>query len=181
MSSGRPAALPPYQDMRRRPGLRRRLRTLMDDDIEEKRLVAAQGRAIDAWLHQYAVPRVHGPVGLDTFRPARFFHGKRLFDRIRVANAATRAHLDEHLRTLRADTDDVRRAVTAGIVILTLGGLVGGSVTTRLTSRRVRRPLAALRDVLTDLIAGEHDARAEPDGPREVVTIARSVNALADE
>jgi len=180
--SQNPVALEPYrQGIRRLPELRRRLRTLMAVDTPEKRLVAAQDRAIDAWLGHYAVPRVHAPVGLDTFEPARFYRGKRLFDQIRAANAATRAHLDQHLADLRADTGDVRRAATAAIVILTLGGLAVGIVTTRLTSRRVRRPLAVLRDVLTDLIAGEHHSRAEPEGPREVVTIARSVNALADE
>jgi len=180
--SGDRATLEPYrQGLRRLADLRGRLRVLLDEDPRDRRLYAAQMSAIDAWLDRYALPRVQAPAGPETFRPGRFYRGKRLFERVRAANAATSAHLDRHLGDLRADADRLRRTVSVAVVVLTFGGLVVGVITTRRTSRRVRRPLAALRDVLTALIAGEHDARAEPDGPREVVTIARSVNALADE
>jgi two-component system, OmpR family, phosphate regulon sensor histidine kinase PhoR len=183
--SGRPDALEPYRrGLVRLPAQRARLRGLLvqePQEPQERRQFAAQAAAIDAWLHRYAIPRVQAPVGAGTFERARFGLGKRLFDDFRAANGATREHLEAHLRDLEAKSDNLRVLGTAGVIVLTLAGLAVGAVTTRFTSRRVRRPLAALRDVLTDLIAGRHDARAEPVGPAEVVTIARSVNALADE
>jgi two-component system, OmpR family, phosphate regulon sensor histidine kinase PhoR len=180
--SGRQSALEPYrQGLRRLPTQRARLAQLLDHTPRLRPLVVEQEAAIDAWLHQYAIPRVKDPAGPVNFDPDRFARAESLFEDFRAVNTDLRARLEVHLDDLRARATNLRRLTTLAVGLLTLTGLVVGAVATRLTSRRVRRPLARLRDVLTDLIAGQTDARADPQGPREVVTIARSVNALADE
>lgn len=154
---------------------------LLADDPAGTRLFTEQARTARAWVQGYAVPRVSDPAGEGNFDLQRFQRGHRLFDRVRADNRALRRHLGARLAELRSDADNMRGATIAAVIVLTLGGLGVGVLTTRYTSRRVRRPLAALRDVLTDLTAGQDAARAVPSGPHEVATIARSVNALADE
>jgi two-component system, OmpR family, phosphate regulon sensor histidine kinase PhoR len=180
--SARQEALEPYRRGRARlPGARRRLAELLADDPVGGRLYRRELRAVDAWLREYAVPRVDQPVGPGNFDPQLFTRAKVLFDQVRARHAVLQAHLQSRLERLSSEAETVRGLLTAGVVVLTLAGLVVGALATRYTARRVSRPLAALRDVLTDLIAGRQDARATPEGPHEVVTIARSVNALADE
>lgn len=180
--SGRPEVLEPYRNgLRRLPAQRERLARLLADDAVGSRLAARQNAAARAWLTRYALQRVQDPVGSGTFNPDRFARAEDLFDEFRARHAALQEHLRLRLAALSDDADRLRVAVTVAVVALLIAGLLAGAATTRLTSRRIRRPLAALRDVLIDLIAGDHDARATPAGPAEVQTIARSVNALADE
>jgi two-component system, OmpR family, phosphate regulon sensor histidine kinase PhoR len=181
MLSGREDVLEPYrQGLRRLPDQRARLRRLLADDPAGRRLFGAQAATIDRWVHGYAVPRVE-VVGPGRYYPARFQRAQAMFERVRAQNAATEAHLKARVRALRREADDVRGLMTAGVVVATFLALAAGVLTIRSTARRVRRPVDGIRDALTALISGEHDARAAPDGPREVVTIARAVNALADE
>ncbi len=180
--SAREVALQPYrQGLRRLPDERRRLARVLEGDPAGRRHLARQSRAIDAWLTEYAVPRVDDPVGPGSFDVQRFTRAKELFDDVRSRNAALRTHLHGRLDRLAGGAERMRALMAGGVVLMTLTGLVVGALTTRGTSRRIRRPLAAVRDVLTDLIAGDHQTRAVPHGPTEVVTIARAVNALADE
>lgn len=162
------------QDMRRLAAQRRQLRAALVGD-EAMSLLARQSRAIEAWLAGHDVRTD------DTASDQSLAVEHAAFDRVRTTSAALRAHLRARLDSLRTRADRARWALVGGVVALTGLGLVVGSVTTRRVSRRVRRPLVHLHDVLTALTRGEHRTRATPSGPRELVSIARSVNALADE
>ncbi|GGY37249.1 hypothetical protein GCM10010384_50600 [Streptomyces djakartensis] len=65
-------------------------------------------------------------------------------------------------------------------VLLTAGGTLSVFAAVR-TTRSLTRPLQSTAATLDRLASGDHSARAVAAGPLEISTVARSVNALADE
>jgi signal transduction histidine kinase len=180
--SGEESALEPYQNaLVRLPQLRASMLAAVANDATGQRLALAQDNAIQTWLSRYATPRVVSIRLGEELTRRRFNEGRAMFDAIRAANADLGRHLDSRLTQLRDDADQTSQLIVFGVLALTGVGLAVGLVTSRVTSRRVRRPLSSLREVVGALAAGDYGTRATPSGPVEISTIAQSVNALADE
>ncbi len=180
--SGEGVALEPYdQALQRLPAIRRSMLAAVSDDPAGTRLAQSQDAAVQTWLSAYALPRVESIRAGKELSTEAFLAGKAMFDDIRSANVALSRHLESRLDQLRRDADQTRRLIVAGVLILTGVAAAVGLVTSRITSRRVRRPLSSLKEVVGALTTGRYDVRATPTGPAEVAAIAESVNALADE
>jgi two-component system, OmpR family, phosphate regulon sensor histidine kinase PhoR len=176
------SALEPYRmALERLPRLRAAMLNAVADDATGRQLAQEQDDAIQTWLSRYATPRLVSIRLGQEVSTKRFNEGRAMFDQIRTTNAALGQHLEGRLAKLRDDADQTSQLIVFGVLTLTGVGLAVGLVTSRVTARRVRRPLSSLREVVGALASGNHGTRATPSGPVEISTIAQSVNALADE
>ncbi|MDP9418258.1 MAG: CHASE3 domain-containing protein, partial [Actinomycetota bacterium] len=136
----------------------------------------------EAWQRVTGRPVAALPPRRATSTPSEVRAGKRAFDEFRAANEAV---------AILADTDRARHAERAErlrvtSVLLLLTGLVAAVALAVLvavrTSRELVGPLAALRDTLRALTAGDREARApEGSGPSEIRELSAAVNSLAEE
>lgn len=65
------------------------------------------------------------------------------------------------------------------LVIPLLLGLLGGGLAGLVLARQIGAPLGRLAAVARRLSGGDREVRVSPDGPREVVEVARALNELA--
>ncbi|MCH5670788.1 ATP-binding protein [Streptomyces gilvus] len=162
---------------------RARIPLLLSDirahDVADERAVAAQQRQVEAYLRvaerqARAAPRSAGAAALTREASLRF-------NAFEHANGTLTDQLtaDEQRQQERADT--VTRAGLAGLGALVAVAVAGAVYTSMRTTRALTRPLLSTERTLGRLAAGEHSARAEVTGPREIRAVARSVNELAEE
>ncbi len=136
--------------------------------------LAAERAEVSAWYRDYARPVIAGA----TPDPA---DGKRLFDAFRASQAAVADMLDRHRE---AKIDELNRtqvgtlALVAGCLVI---GLVVGTRTAVVTTRRLVRPLTAVTEAVRSLAHGRLVTRPMPAGPAEVQEVGWSVNVLADQ
>jgi two-component system phosphate regulon sensor histidine kinase PhoR len=124
------------------------------------------------------VSRIRGGGTVDLSSPTK---GKTLFEQFRDANSEVADAAAAERAAAQHRSEMVRRISIAAVAAATSTGLVIGSVAAVRTTRRLRRPLEGLERTLVRLTEGDHSARAEVTGPREVARVAESVNTLADE
>ncbi|RYP86427.1 HAMP domain-containing protein [Nocardioides guangzhouensis] len=178
--SGDQGALVPFLDaMESLPEHQGVLVRLSPDDAHLADLVAPQDDAVDAWIEQYANPRLDAGTG--HYDPELFTTGRALFADVRAANARVdrelgRMAVDARAENRSAWTTSV--ALIAGAVVLGLAAVAGLG---RSLVRSIQRPLAALASVLQRLAAGETGARAATEGLREIGAVGEAVNQLAVE
>lgn len=142
----------------------------VEADVEAERAAAVR------WLDELARPVVSGeqdpgvdPVGASTL--AEF----------RSQNAEVARVLTERREVVRGETRTVRRVAVPGLVAMTLVFVVLAAAGSRSAVQAVETPLSRLRAVLDRLRLGDHTARADARGAREVREVAAATNALADE
>jgi signal transduction histidine kinase/CHASE3 domain sensor protein len=141
--------------------------------------VQAQQRAANTWFG-YGLRMVSVPLGSPQLT--------RLTNQAySYANAFYQTNQKLFTRLQRASTHSItsgQRAVDAAASVggvLALIAVLLALLAAMTTVRGVTRPLHTLSSVLRRLTAGEHTARAAPGGPAEIVDVATSLNALADE
>lgn len=143
-------------------------------DATVRARVAAERTAAEAWLSGFAGPVARGvsvPDGVD----------ERLFDGFRAANAAV-GTATNHARD--AARDSVTRTLLVTIVAIGACLVIGLAVSVRtavVTTRRLVRPLARVRDAVGALARGRLQTRLSPEGPAEIFAVDTSVNTLAGE
>jgi two-component system, OmpR family, phosphate regulon sensor histidine kinase PhoR len=102
-------------------------------------------------------------------------------ERFKAANIAMAASISTTVNRLIRQSNDalsVGLAWSAGALAVAIGlglAIAAGTV------RRTLGPLRRLTATVNRLTAGDHDARIQAAGPREIQEVARAVNALADE
>lgn len=171
-----------YREARRHFEIHRdRLQRLGPVDGELALLVDDFVLATDNWITAYADPRVDGPVGLGTFDRDRFDRARALFADVVETNAAVGQRLREMSSRADASTERLKRWLVVALVALLLAGATLVWLVGRRIGRKVTEPLDALEQPALRLAAGEHEARASTDGPREVAQVAAAMNRVAEE
>ena len=178
--SADPAAIDEYdQLLARLPGDQREVRAFAEGDSALTLLVTQQENAIDAWIEQYAQPRVEAPGGPETFQARRYRVGQRLFGDVLQAHQATAAAFGDRVRQASTDAAWRLRGTIAAVALLALiAWLVVSRSRSRLLSQ-VSEPLVELERVV-HLMVKDPTLRARPDGPKELRSVIESLNALAD-
>lgn len=138
-------------------------------------------RAAEAWLTSYAEPRLTQAAGPTSFDADLFQRGQALFTAVREANGAVTAELGALSQRSRTGADDLLFDIIIVLTSVVVAGAALGALVGRRISRRVTEPLDDLEETANRLARGDHDARAEVAGPREVVRVATAVNKMADE
>ena len=178
--TGEPRFLTPYRRARvDAPPDFARLRRLADT-VEQRRLADALARAQVAYVREYAEPLIR-PGGLprngdETVSVTA--EGKRRIDAIRAGferfDAVERGRLVRRTAATERSTD---RAVSVGTVaLIVLLGLVAGFAL--FVYRTVVRPVRGVAAAVQRMRGGDLDVRLETGGPRELVGLGESMNAL---
>lgn len=180
--SGDQGALADYeQALQRFPGHEQRVREFARGDAGLELLVTRQQDAADAWLTQYAEPRVEAPGGPGTFQRARYTRGQRLFDEVREAHLATHAEFDRRQREASSDAQwRFRGTIVAVVALGLLGWFLVGRARRRL-ERELSEPLLAIESTVQRISRSEPDVHAAVAGPREVRAVAVALNDLVEQ
>ncbi|MFI7601896.1 ATP-binding protein [Actinoplanes sp. NPDC049681] len=148
-------------------------------DARVRRLLTDERAAAAQWLYAYATPIVIAGVADPDYSQTE--RGKALFDRVRTANAAVDAALQDQQRAYAATAR--RQSGLAQLLFAGLGAaLLAVAVGLGLWGRRsLLAPLEHMRTVLDRLARGELSARAVPSGPGEMRAVIGTLNRLASE
>lgn len=145
------------------------------------RLWNAHEAAIELWVEKYAEPRIANGGGPGTYRPKFYRTGAQLFrDAVTTHNALDR-EIQRQYVAARSNTSARLNATISLIAAASILGVLMLMVLGWWIANSIQRPLAALETVVERLTEGDHAARAEPSGPREVRRVALALNQLADE
>jgi serine phosphatase RsbU (regulator of sigma subunit)/CHASE3 domain sensor protein len=149
------------------PGLRRDL-----DDVTE---------AVAAWRRQAAAVELGATRDGDPERAARLVEegtGKRLFDRVRAAQAvfAQRVQAEEDRAEQRLD--DIRQTLTIVFAAIVAVAVLGAVLAGWLIRRWVTRPIDQLADEVRRVRAGALDSPINIAGPPELSSLALDVDAM---
>jgi signal transduction histidine kinase len=144
-------------------------------------MIDDQDDAIDAWVADYANPRLDAGAGPENYDPALFQTGRDDFERIRVANDRIDSTLAVAERDARDDSQRAWIAAVVAMVIATLVGLAAVLGLGRSLIRGIQRPLSSLARVVERVAAGQDGVRAQTTGLREVAAVGEAVNLLAAE
>lgn len=168
------------QVLQRLPGDQQRVREFAADDAQLDILVTRQDEAAQAWIAQYADPRIAAPGGPRTFDSDRFLLGQTLFTALEDAHAATSEAFDQRVR---AASDDAawrfRGTILAIVLIAGISWLGVSRARSRLLSE-LSAPLIELETVVQKMSRGEPDVRARHAGPKEVRAVASALNDFAE-
>jgi signal transduction histidine kinase len=158
------------------------MRELAGDDDELLAMIAEQARAGTLWVDEIGVPIV--ALARQDLPAARARVetglGKALFDEFRLANRAAGDAVTDLRSRSAARVEDAVDITTVVLVVVAALAIIGATVLAIITARAVTRPLAALGSSVDRLAAGELGARAPVAGPRELQTLAESVNVMAE-
>lgn len=179
--SGDPDNQAAYQQLLQRlPGDQQRVREFAADDAQLDILVTRQEEAAQAWISQYADPRIAAAGGPDTFDQQRFDLGQATFDALADAHAATQEAFDQRVRQASDDAEWRFRATILAIILVAGIAWLGVSrARTRLLGQ-LSTPLTELEGVVQKMSRGEPDARARDVGPKEVRAVATALNEFAE-
>ncbi len=168
------------QALTRLPAHEQRVSRFAQGDLELDLLVTRQHETAQAWLDDYAEPRVAEPGGPKTFREKRFRMGLARFDTFRAAHQVLTEAFDRRVR--QANTDASFRLKGTIVAILALAGC-GWYVVARARRRLLKElsePLLALETVVQRMARQDAEIRAVAIGPKEVRAVAVALNELAD-
>jgi signal transduction histidine kinase len=176
--------LQPYIDGEARAvKLQRELAVLLGDDAAARAQLSGVVVAYDKWHSETAAPQIaqrkRGPIPA-TELDLGALQGKQLFDDLRTKLLAltdstsdmTKAQLSTI--TFNEHVSDVITVIAVGLAILAAGAALYA------LRRYLNRPLQRLVDQVQVVAAGDYDSRIDTDGPEEIVTIARAVEAMRD-
>lgn len=180
-ASNDPTAQDAYQQLLQRlPGDQQRVREFAADDAQLDILVTRQEEAAQAWISQYADPRIGAPGGPRTFDQQRFELGRALFGTVEDTHAATSEAFDQRVRQAREDAGwRFRGTILAIVLVAGLAWLGVSRSRTRLLSE-LSAPLIALENVVQKMSRNEPEVRARNDGPKEVRAVAAALNDFAE-
>ncbi len=161
--------------------LQRRLAGALSIDEDGLRLLTAVRAAGEDWIEETAEPgisaRRQGPLAPEVME-AQTADGKVRFDALRAQLAALQDHMDEHTA---AQLDDIASAHTvANLVATTAAALavIAAAAAVPLRRRVLTAPLERLQADVQAVAAGDYDRPITLDGPRELVSIAESVERM---
>lgn len=179
--SGDPQSQADYQQLLQRlPGDQQRVREFASGDAQLDILVTRQEEAAQAWISQYADPRIAAPGGPGTFDKQSFDLGQATFRSLTDAHAATGEAFDQRVRQASDDAEWRFRGTILAIVLIAGVAWLGVSrARTRLLSE-LSTPLIELEGVVQKMSRGEPDVRARNAGPREVRAVATALNDFAE-
>ncbi len=179
--AGQGSALADYRSARAElPGHQDVVREFAEGDGELEALVREQDEAADAWLSDYAEPRVERPGGPGTFDRSLFLTGVQLFDEFRDAHTRTTTAFDSRVHAARASAE--RRLWGTVLAVLLITALAGWGVlrARRTLDAEVATPLQDLELVVQRMSGRDRHVRAGVSGPREVRAVAEALNELAE-
>jgi signal transduction histidine kinase len=107
--------------------------------------------------------------------------GQAAFDRFVESNDAVSLEVNGAIEARGEEARERARSVLVFVVSVSLLGLVVAVVLGSRFVRRVNGPLREMEKAVERLAAGDLGARVDADGPRELRSMARAVNALAEE
>ena len=182
VQSGRLSGLRPYRDAQATYlGSLARLERFASDDPELRRAAVEQEEAVDAWLRDFARQRTAGPGGPGAYDARDFALGTRLFDRIRMTNAAVDRLFSVRLDEARTRTEWWLRGTLGTLALLAVLAVAAISRVRTSVITEIQEPLVELGDVVEGMSAGHVGVRADVEhGPVELRAIAQSLNELAE-
>lgn len=174
--------LTPYDDARERlPRTLERLRDRLAGrsdllaDVDE--MVAAHQR----WQTEAAAPELEAAEAGDRRDAARLVatgEGKRLFDRVRTAQAAADAGVADAQDAATERADRLRDRLSVLLALTVVSFLVTTLLGAFAFSRVVLRPLGELGRRSREVADGRLERAVVTDGPREVATLAADVDTM---
>ena len=124
-------------------------------------MIDDQDAAIDAWVVDYANPRLDAGAGQENYDPVLFQTGRDDFEQIRLANDKIDGTLAVAERDARDDSQRAWIAAVVAMVIATLIGLAAVLGLGRSLIRGIQRPLSSLARVVERVAAGQDGVRAQ--------------------
>lgn len=153
---------------------------LAGDPSDERLLSTAMDRYRD-WLVGFAQPQINDVRrGDDSAAVAaeETGRGKALFDGLRHAFSALNASIDAKDAAAAARIRSLQSDVVWLIVAVLVCALAGALVGLAFLRRAVIRPILGLERVVASVSADEADRAIRPAGPREIASLAESVEAM---
>ncbi|MEV6306673.1 ATP-binding protein [Actinoplanes sp. NPDC051861] len=148
-------------------------------DAEVRGLINRQRVAIQTWLNEYALPVIEaGGNVLDSDRAAR---AKVLFDNLRLVNDSADRAIDAEQQAEEQDGVAGRRVMHATSAALVVAILLVGYLVARTGRRQLLTPIDHVGQTIRRLAAGDHSARADPDGATELRPVIEALNDLAEQ
>ncbi len=180
-SSNDPSTQAAYGQLRQAlPVDQQRVREFADGDAQLDILVTRQEDAAQAWITQYADPRIAAPGGPGSFDQQRFDLGRATFATVLDAHAATSEAFDQRVRQARDEVQWRFRGTILAIVLLAGIAWLGVSRARTRLLRELSAPLVELENVVQKMARHEPDVRARQQGPKEVRAIAARLNDFAE-
>lgn len=181
VGSGDPASAADYaQLLQRLPGDQQRVREVAADDAQLDILVTRQDEAAQAWILQYADPRIADRGGSRRVDQERFDLGRATFAAFEDAHAATTEAFDQRVRQARDDAQwRYRGTILAILLVAGLAWLGVSRARTRMLGE-LSAPLIELETVVQRMARNEPDVRARNEGPKEVRAVASALNGFAE-
>ncbi len=168
------------QALARLPAHEQRVARFADGDPELELLVSRQEEAAQAWLEDYAEPRVEAPGGPGTYRPKRFRLGMERFTGIRSAHQAATEAFDRRVRQASSDAGFRLKGTIIAIIALAVGAWYVVARARRRLLLELSEPLLDLEAVVLRMARNDPDVHAEPVGPKEVRAVAAALNRFAE-
>lgn len=178
--SGQESAADAYeQALLRLPADQQVVRSFAQGDNELELLVVRQERAAARWIDSYAQPVMDAEAGTPpTAQQSKA--GTAAFDQIRSAHQATTQAFDSRVRQASADASFRLKGTVLAVVLLALAAWYVIAQSRRKLLAELSEPLLALEQVVQRMAKGEHDVRADLQGPKEVRAVALALNEFAD-
>lgn len=157
-----------------------RLETAVGSDGALGNDLAAQERAVAAWVRDYGDVRLERPAGTGVVDKQLFRVGSTRYADVRTANARIQATLDGVSDAALARMEwQTPWTILLLVAVSLLAGV--GILAARATAAQISGPLVDLQRVVDKWATGDVDERAVPSGPREVRRVAYALNNFADE
>ena len=179
-STGTRSATDDYQQaLVRLPADEQAVRQFAQGDSELELLVVRQERAAQEWISKYAAPRMK----TDGAKPASAQEvrvGSQLFDSIRSAHQATSEAFDSRVRESSTQASYRLKGTILAVVLLAIAAWWVVSRSRRRLMIELSSPLLDLEKVVQRMAKGDHEVRAQLNGPKEVRAVASALNEFAD-
>jgi two-component system OmpR family sensor kinase len=167
------------QALTRLPADETEVRQFAEGDNELELLVVRQERAAQAWIEQYARPRMDAEGGAPA-TPQEARQGSQLLDGVRSAHQATSEAFDSRVRQASTDASFRLKGTILAVILLAGASWYVVSRSRRRLTAELTEPLHALESVVQRMAKGDPEARAELSGPKEVRAVATALNEFAD-
>ena len=163
--SGTEGATDDYeQALLRLPADQQVVRSFAEGDNELELLAVRQDRAAARWIDAYAQPVMDADAGT-TPTAAQTKAGQAAFDQIRSAHQATTQAFDSRVRQASTDASFRLKGTVLAVVLLALAAWYVIAQARRKLLTELSEPLLALEQVVQRMAKGEHDVRADLNGP----------------
>jgi signal transduction histidine kinase len=167
------------QALLRLPADQKVVRAFAEGDNELEMLVERQERAAAEWIDGYAQPVMDADAG-KTPTAEQTKAGQVAFEKVRSAHQATTQAFDSRVRQASTDASFRLKGTVLAVVLLAVAAWYVIAQSRRKLLAELSEPLLDLEQVVLAMAKGDHEVRAQLQGPKEVRAVAFALNEFAD-